>query len=212
MAHTEQEIKKLCKGRTREQQAVIRYFLAGGGCLSSSISDEDYESKVMTKVNQLDSKKRALQKIGLDETEVNEIEPVHFENYFFDVKTTYAKWGKDRKWRSSAYQISWIFFSSSQLYIYQYTFHMDNDEKKEKTEEYFYKDVTSFSSTSETVEKEVLDKVSCNGQATYSIKNVHNDLFAIVVPGDKFFCSMTQSDYSERAIQGMKAKLREKKV
>ena len=33
----------------------------------------------------------------------------------------------------------------------------------------------------------------------------------LVVPGDKFYCSMEQNDYTERAIQGMKAKLREKK-
>ena len=35
--------------------------------------------------------------------------------------------------------------------------------------------------------------------------------FAIIVPGDKFYCSMEQNDYTERVIQGMKAKLREKK-
>ena len=33
MAYTEQDIKRLCKGRTEEQKKVIRYFLGGGGCL-----------------------------------------------------------------------------------------------------------------------------------------------------------------------------------
>ena len=95
--------------------------------------------------------------------------------------------------------------------MYQYTFNMDEDGKKESTEEYFYKDITNFSTASDTVEKEVLEKVSCKGEATYTRKNVDSNRFAMVVPGDKFYCSMEQSDYTERAIQGMKAKLREKK-
>ena len=61
------------------------------------------------------------------------------------------------------------------------------------------------------VEKWVLDKVSCKGEASYARKNVDANRFAIIVPGDKFYCSMDQNDYTERAIQGMKAKLREKK-
>lgn len=211
MAYTAQDIKRLCKGRTTEQQQVIKYFLGGGGCMSSGISDEQYESMVMAKAKSMDFKQKALDKIGLDESQVNEIEPVHFEGYWFDEKKAYAKWGKDRKWRSSAYQISWLFFSSTQVYVYQYTFNMDEDGKKETTEEYFYKDITNFSTSSDTVEKEVLDKVSCKGEATYIRKNVDSNRFALVVPGDKFYCSMEQSDYTERAIQGMKAKLREKK-
>lgn len=211
MAYTAQDIKQLCKGRTAEQQSVIKYFLGGGGCLSSGMKDEDYEALVQSKARGMDYKKKALNKIGLDISQVSEIEPVHFEGYHFDERKTYAKFGKDRVWRSSAYQISWIFFSSTQVYVYQYTFNLDEDGKKESTEEYFYKDITNFSTSSDTVEKEVLDKVSCKGEATYARKNVDSNRFALVVPGDKFYCSMEQSDYTERAIQGMKAKLREKK-
>ena len=211
MDYTKQDIKRLCKGRTEEQKKVIKYFLGGGGCLSSTIKDEEYDAIVQAKIRGINFKQKALDKIGLDETQVNEIEPVHFEGYYFDEKKTYAKLGKDRKWRSSAYQISWIFFSSSQVYVYQYTFNMDEDGKKETTEEYFYKDITNFSTSTDTVEKEVLIKVSCTGNATYNRTNVDSNRFALVVPGDKFYCSMEQNDYTERAIQGMKAKLREKK-
>lgn len=211
MAYTQQDIKRLCKGRTEEQKKVIKYFLGGGGCLASTMQDEEYDALVQAKAKSMDFKQKALNKIGLDESQVNEIEPVHFEGYYFDEKKTYAKWGKDRVWRSSAYQISWLFFSSTQVYVYQYTFNMDEDGKKESTEEYFYRDITNFSSSSDTVEKEVLDKINCKGESTYVRKNVDSNRFALVVPGDKFYCSMEQSDYTERAIQGMKAKLREKK-
>lgn len=211
MAYTAKDIRRLCQGRTEEQKQAIKYFLGSGGCLFSTWSDEQYEAAVMAKAKSMDFKQKALNKIGLDESQVNEIEPVHFENYHFEEKKTYAKWGKDLKWRSSAYQISWLFFSDTQVYVYQYTFNMDEDSKKESTEEYFYKDITNFSTSSDTVEKEVLDKVNCKGEATYTHKNVDSNRFSIVVPGGKFYCSMEQSDYTERAIQGMKAKLREKK-
>ena len=203
------------KGRTPEQKKVIKYFYGEGGCLSflsPGLKDEDYDAMVQAKAKSIDFRQKALNKIGLDESQVSEIEPVHFEGYWFDEKKTLAKWGKnDKEWRSSAYQTTWIFFSSSQIYVYQYTFNMDEDGKKESTEEYFYKDITNFSTTSDTIEKYVLDKVSCKGDATYARKNVDANRFAIIVPGDKFYCSMDQNDYTEKAIQGMKAKLREKK-
>ena len=175
------------------------------------MTDAEYDAMVRAKLNSMDVKKKALAKIGLDESQVNEIEPVHFEGFLFDERNAYALLGKDRVWRSSAYQISWIFFSDTQVYVYQYTFNMDEDGKKEATEEYFYKDITNFSTVSDSVEKEVVDKVSCTGKTTYVRKSVDSNRFALVVPGDKFYCSMEQSDYTERAIQGMKAKLREKK-
>lgn len=208
--YTKQDIKKLCKGRTEEQKKVIKYFL-GSGCLFGGMSDDDYEAMVQAKAKSMDFKQRALNKIGLELEQVSIIDPVHFEGYLFDDKNAYAKWGKDRKWRSSKYQISWIFFSETQVYVYQYTFNMDEDGKVEKTEEYFYQDITNFSDTSDTVEKLNLEKISCKGESIYSRKNVDSNRFALVVPGDKFYCSMEQNEYTHNAIQGMKALLRNKK-
>lgn len=212
MARTKQDINRLCKGRTEEQKKTIKYFLGAGGCLSSTWSDAEYDAAVMAKARSMNFKQKALNKIGLDASEVNEIEPVHFEGYYFDGRNTYAKPGKDGKYRSSAYQVSWLFFSDTQVYVYQYTFNMDEDGKKESTEEYFYKDITNFSTSSDTIEKEVLVKVNCSGVPTYKRQNVDYNKFALVVPGDKFYCSMEQTDYTEKSIQGMKAKLREKKA
>jgi len=214
-AQLNKERKRRLKGRTPEQQSVIKYFIgSGGGCLSmfsSGLSDEQYEGMVMSKAKATDFKAKALGKIGLDESQVNEIEPIHFEGYRFDDKDADAKFGKDGKWRSSMYQISWVFFSSTQVYVYQYSFSMTEDGRKEQTEEYFYKDITNCSTTSDTVEKVVVEKSGCKGEEKVTRKNVDSTQFTIVVPGDKFRCSMVQSEYSEKAVQGMKAKLREKK-
>lgn len=205
------ELKRLLKGRTPDQQKVIKYFFQDGGCLSKNMSDAEYDELVKKKLASIDFKKRALDKIGLDESQVNEIEPVSFSGPVYDDKKAYALLGKDRVWRSSMHEVTWIFFSDTQVYVYQYLFNMDEDGKKERTEEYFYRDITNFSDTSETEDKEVPLKTSCTGKTTYGRQTVEYDTFAVIVPGDKLTCSMTKTDYTTRAIKGMKAKLREKK-
>ena len=205
MSSDSKEVKQRCKNRNESQKDVIRYFM-NDGCLQKKMTDEQYEAMVKEQVSKLNTKERALNKIGLDESELKEIDPVHFENYVFG-KKAFAKMGKDGKLRSSAYQVSWLFFSSTQVYLYQYTFNLDEDGKQERTEEYFYKDITNFSTSSDTEETPQWDPK----EKDFVLKNVDSNRFRLVVPGDSFYCPMAQNEYTERAIQGMKAKLREKK-
>lgn len=200
-------VKNRIKGRTDEQAAVIRYFCNDSKCLSKKpISDAEYDEMVLAVLRSNDYKKKALDKIGLDEDQVKEIDPVHFEGFQYD-KQSLAKQGDDGKYRSSKYQVSWLFFSATQVYLYQNTFNMDEDGKKESTEEYFYKDITNFSTSSDTVETPFYDKETGKD----ILKNVDSNRFAITVPGDKFYCSLEQNEYTENAIRGMKSMLREKK-
>lgn len=200
------EVKIRYKNRNDEQKKVIRYF-AVEGCLSKTMSDVQYDELVKSTISNQDFKKKALDKIGLDESELKEIDPVHFEGWAYGDNISYAKRGKDGNWRSSAYQVSWLFFSSTQVYLYQNTIHFDKDDKKVATEEYFYKDITNFSTSSDTVETPYWDPK----QKKSLLENIDSNRFALTVPGDKFYCSLEQNDYTERAIQAMKAKLREKK-
>jgi hypothetical protein len=200
------EVKERSKGRSAKQKQALRYF-CNEGCLQKKVSDETYDNMVKAKSNSLNATANGMAKIGLDESQLQEIEPVHFEGYCFIPKKTFYKRGKDGKWRSSAYQVSWLFFSSTQVYLYQYTFNMDEDGKKEATEEYFYRDITNFSTSSDTVEMPFYDPKKKKN----ILKNVDSNRFTVVVPGDKLYCSIDQNDSTERAIQGMKAKLREKK-
>jgi hypothetical protein len=201
-------VKERIEGRTDEQKAVIRYFCNESACLSKKpISDDEYDRLVAAHLSEIDFKQKALNKIGLDEDQVKEIEPVHFEGYQFGEKARFAKLGKDGLYRSSQYQVSWLFFSDTQVYVYQNTFNMDEDGKRERTEEYFYKDITNFSTTTDTEETPQYD---IKKDKTVLV-NVDSNRFVITVPGDRFYCSLEQNDYTESAIQGMKAKLREKK-
>ena len=190
-------IRESYKGKTPEQKEVIRYFLVDG-CMRKKMSDAEYDAFVAQAIPDL--RKRGMDKIGLDEDQLKEIEPVHFEGFVFD-KDSYIKKGEDNLWRSSKYEVSWLFFSDTQVYLYKKTMSLDEKKEKERTEEYFYKDITNFSTLSEskTIERD--------GETI----QVDTTEFRLVVPGDSFLCAMDQNEYTEGAIQGMKAKLREKK-
>jgi hypothetical protein len=203
--------KTAIKGRSEEQQKVIKYFLKPEGCFSKNIPDAEYDNLVQTKYTGLNLRQKALDKIGVDESQVNEIAPCEFKNWHFS-KDARVKSGKDGKFRSSAYQGTWLFFSDKQVYVYQYTLNLDGDGKKERTEEYFYKDITNFSTSSESEEKETwgLSK-GCIKKPTVSRRNVEHDVFKLIVPGDQFSCEMVNNSEAEDRIRAMKNKLREKK-
>lgn len=168
-----------------------------GGCMEAlfGVKDEVYDQMLNETLNSIPIKKQALNKIGLDEDQLKEIPPINFYGYEFDG----AMWriGKDGRLRSSKYSSTWLFFSSSQLYMYQYILNMAGTDKKEIDREYFYKDITSFSTATKTV-----------GQGN-SARDVNS--FRIVVPGDDFSCSIMGVADADRAINAMKQKLREKK-
>ena len=92
------------KERNADQKKVIRYFL-NNGCVSKHISDQEYQKMLDRRLAQFDFRKMALDKIGLDESELQEIAPVTFHDWLVD-KTTYGRQGKDYKWRYSGYQVS----------------------------------------------------------------------------------------------------------
>lgn len=202
MAQTNAQLLQQYKiGKTDEQKKVIDYFCGEKGCLGGGMTDDEYCQMVIKKRDSLNLRDKALNKIGLDEDEISEIPPAVFEGYVF--KNAFAKKRANGDWVSSAYQVAWLFFSSTQLYVYRYTFKMDEDKKQESTDEFFYKDVTSFSTSSETE--------TAHGLGDQKFE-VESNKFKMVVPGDKIFVSMDGVSNSEDIIQAMKQKLREKKM
>lgn len=193
-------VRAVCQGKTPDQVKTIEYFCKEG-CMTKTISDDEYLSMVRQKRDSMNFKQKALDKIGLDEDEVSEIPPAMFEGFEFD--KAYAKRTAAGKWVSSAYQVSWVFFSSTQVYLYSYTFNMDDEKKNERTDEFFYKDVTSFSTLSETETARGLEGKTFD---------VTTEQFAMVVPGEKLALAMGDIDNADSIIQAMKQKLREKKM
>lgn len=212
-AAKQQEMQMLLRGKNSEQQAIIKFFYgASGGCMSSGMTVEEYRQKVRARLNGMDTKSMALRKLGIDEEEVQEIAPVTFEGYVFNDKVdNLVARASTNTWVSSEYMITWLFFGEREVFIYQYSFSMTSDSKKENTMQYFYQDVTNFTASSETYQKLVAESSGCMGGAQYMQASANADEFKIVVPGDTLRCSMTPTDSTDAAIRGMRNKLREMK-
>ena len=195
-------------GKTADEKKVIKYFTApSGGCLRRGMKDEAYDKMVMDKLNGYNTLKRAIEKIGLDEDELKEIPPVFFHGY---EDGNYYKVGKDGRARTSRYSATWLLFSSTQVYMYYLEFNMDSGDKKERTEEYFYQDITSFS-TQDSTKEYIVMKPTCCKKDGYNKKYLETSRFALIVPGDAFYCATTGSANVTQTINAVKQKLREKK-
>ena len=192
----------LSQGKTEEQKKVLRYFLLknDGGCLAKEtknlVSDSEFNRLVENFLVKNNPIQEALNRIGVDESQVQEVKPINFWGFTYDAN--YRIWDKSWDFKSSSVQTSWLFFSKDQVYIFQKTMKLDENSTKYRTEEYFYRDIVNFSTRTE--ERDLLGR-----------KYIDNT-FSVIVPGDKFDCTLPQNmDSAERSIQGMKAKLREKK-
>jgi len=190
-----------------EKELLKNYFAFAGGCFAKPLSDEEYLAKVEAKLKSLNIYQRAIRKIGLDEEEIQEIPPKEFGNFLF---TSDAVSGPSGIY-TSKYQVSWFFFSATQIYFYQYTLDMLSQSAKESCEEYFYKDITSFSTNEDTTEYNYVAMKGCpkkpvNTKGTRTVSSLK-----VVVPGDKFEIAAKAGEDLETKVQAMKQKLREKK-
>jgi len=200
------EVNKLCKGKNEDQKKVIRYRY-GGLFVFGKMTDAEYDQHVQDVMKNLNIRQKALNKIGLDEDQFREIDPVCLEGY--SRKNAFV--GKDDLLRSTIYEMAWLFFSDTQVYMYRCIIDMTSDNKKENTEEYFYKDITNFSTSSETIEAFKVKNGCFGAKKTEEKVNREFSDFGLIVPGDKFRCSTSNSKDIDQSVSAMKQKLREKK-
>ena len=194
-------LAEACKGKTQEQKKVIEYFCKEEGCMSKNMTDDAYLAQVRAKRDSLNLKQKAIAKTGLDEDEIKEISPAVFEGFVFS--KAYSKKRANGNWVSSRYQVSWLFFSSTQVFLYSHIFNMDDDDKKVTTEDYFYKDVITFSTVSETETSKDREGKDVTVETEFcSMK---------ITDGSKFMLALNGGSDAERIIQGIKAKIREKR-
>ena len=199
----------LLRGKTPEQQKVIKYF-EDSGCLASltGMKDEEYDQILQKKINDLNPKKRALQRVGLDEDQLKEIPPVNLYGFHYG-DGAHSKRGNDGRSRSSKYDVAWLFFSDTQVYLYTYVLDMAGDSKIEQAEEFFYKDVVSFSTYSESTPVNV--PAGCLGGEAKKVTVEWESFSMSVTSGEKFKVSTTGVAGADKSVSAMKQKLREKK-
>ncbi|MBR0277414.1 MAG: hypothetical protein IJQ50_03000, partial [Clostridia bacterium] len=228
-AARKQELIRLKKGKTNEQKDCIDFFtttnqggcgcLGGGGCLggsSSTMTMDEYISKVQEKCRMLNIRARAINRLGIDENEiVSLIDPICLYSFKFSKIDKSYPWIKleNQNAVSSRYMVTWLFFSENQVYVYSYTFDMTSDDVWEYCCEYFYQDITCFETTHEIKEK--IDTSIAQGclksGETVTKNNYTVESFRIIVPGDYYTVSMRDAGTQMQSVQAAKALLREKK-
>ena len=161
--------------------------------------------------NNFNIKARALAKVGLDESEISEIPPICLSSYVFD-DDTFVKVVNGVA-VSSQYSVSWIFFSQTQMYTYQFVFDMTSDNTWETTRDFFYQDITCFTTISRVVEKIVIQpgKGCIFSKESAFKQNYVVDTLQIVVPNESYRVSMRDAGAQANSIMAAKAMLRERK-
>lgn len=112
------------------------------------ISDSEYDASVASNLNNM--KNRALAKLGVDEDEVKEAAPISFGGYKY-IGADKLKRGEDSLYRTNKYETVMLFFSSNEVHCYTYTFDTTMSKQTEATDVYFYKDIVSVSTASDSV-------------------------------------------------------------
>lgn len=193
--------RSLLKAANAEQKKAINFFCPKTGCLSfiGKVSAEDYQAIVDGIVKAANTYQKAIDKIGMDEDDLKEIPPVTLVGWEYDGAYT-------REGKTSKYGVTHLFFSSTQVYMYNVVFDIVTGSKKERTEEYFYKDITNFSTSTDS---DMIDVLGGGCSPKWTKANVEIQRFSLIVPGDKFTCG-TYGDI-EDSVRAMKNKLREKK-
>lgn len=161
-------------------------------------SDAAYDASVNAMKNSFDIDNMAYRALGIDSDEVREAAPVSLEGYVYK-GASLARLGKDDVWRTNRYMLAKIYFSSNELHCYKFIFDTTSNRKAESTDVYFYKDIVSVSTDSDTIH--------------IGDNDVGYDYFKLVTTGGtSFSSSFDHSDGVTRSINGMRSLIKQKKM
>lgn len=163
--------------------------------IKGKVSDEEYDASVISQLDNM--KQRALDKLGIDEDEVTEIAPISISGYNYNSFNN-AKKGKDSRWRTDRYKYAMLFFSANEVHCYTYNYRTTADEKTEATDVYFYKDIVSVSTASETVK-------------IYGQDYNYETFKLTTAGGTALTISVRDMDNVQRSVNAMRQLLRQKK-
>jgi hypothetical protein len=190
---------------------VIGIFFIIAGILvlanSGGASQQELDGLVAAEGERVRAK--AMQKLNLDEDEVGQAEPIVAWGYNFETHAgdpILSKKGTDGRWRTSWGEAMIILFSADVLHYYKYVFPLTQQIKpSESTDEYFYRDVVSVATASETVD---LHKP---GAVKPLYENVET-LSLTTSGGTRVKCSIWgDTDSMGRSIQGARSLIKDKK-
>ncbi len=185
---------------------AILFFLVGpavivvGAVIYSKnlifLSGTEYDQKIEKKLHE--ARPDIREYLGIDESEVEEIEPITFEGYKYVGAKKLRKDPEDNLWRTDLYEKATIFFTANELHLYKVSYDCWNDTIGENTDVYFYEDVVSVSTNNE------VEKVANNTINYISFKLVSRG-------GNSLSIALKADDNIQRSVNAMRALIKEKK-
>jgi len=181
------------------------------GCFSISSTNQFNKDRIIVTDGEIDNvvtfcmsefTAQALDKLGLDDSQIKEAPPIEFWGYNFD-SGGLEKVGEDEIRRSSNVAISGFYFSDKAIHYYCRDISLVSDVVSERTEEYFYNDVVSIKT--DTVEEKYKDRVG--KEKTYKY-----DCFMLCNAGNETLkCSFRNFHKTKETLNAMRNLLKEKK-
>lgn len=184
---------------------IDKMFNHGDGCLATMgmMKPEDYYQYCVEKRRSLNLKEKALKKLGIEEEEVKEVTPLIVWGFKPDENVRWL-YRLGNIALSPTVETTFMFFSESRVYLYNYSFNTISGAKKESSDEFSYRDIVNISTIEETVEKR-------GGKKGKEIFTTTFTMLALTVPGDKMIFGCINDEDTERMVKAVKQKLREKK-
>ncbi len=163
---------------------------------TTCITDRQYDSFVESEIDKLASNPKEY--LGLDDSEVMEIDPIEFGGYKFSDAVKKKK-GGDGLFRSNLYEKATIFFTRNEVHMYKAVYNSISKAINETTEVLFYSDIVSVSTDNES--KSLGDE------------SVDYLTFVLTSTGGKqFSVALLGNDNRQRSINAMRALIKEKKL
>ena len=161
------------------------------------ISGKDYDREVGNMMAQLSSNPREY--VGLDSSEVEEIDPITFEGYKFVGASKARKDSEDGLWRSELYEQATIFFTQNEVHIYKVFLNILTGKTTEASDVLFYDDIVSVSTKNE------IEKIGKDSIEYISINLVSKG-------GNSMSIAIKGNEDRQKSINAMRSLIKEKKT
>ena len=185
---------------------------------SKTVKDEEIDAMLASEMEKLEH--NALNKLGLEKDEISYADPIKFCGWNYSDSTGSRnisdktiddlddKCGKDEKWRSPVAELHFFAFSENTVHYYCKYISLVSDTNREKTEEYFYKDIVSV-----RTDTKVISRWDSSKKEVDSSKKIKINTFDITTSGGVgIACSVYDSNIAESAVNAMRSLLKQKKM
>ena len=145
------------------------------GNVNRGITDEDMDGNAMDLVPE-NLYEMALYKLNLDESQISEVDPVYFEDYYIDEdnENQCRATGRDGVVRTPEYRATWLFGTPNKLCIYRCIIDLLQGSYTEIDDAYFWKNITKLSNSTRIVNGKSKSYFEIKG-ANFEYKFVYQD-------------------------------------